>query len=199
MGAASDCPGEATDALWQLRLLGGFELSDGRRRITRLSSRAAVTLLARLALWPDRAHAREALVELLWPGVAIDAGRHRLRQILSSLRSVLEPPQREGFEVFEVDRHAIRLRAGAISCDALRVRCVLHRPASVAGTRWRVSSTPASCSPADAIAARRLLDGFGPGDFARVCPTATLSFRLGCGGPKLRRWLTPAGPTCFES
>ena len=57
---------------------------------------------------------------MLWPGVAIGAGRHRLRQTLSSLRSVLEPPQREGFEVFEVDRHAIRLRAGAISCDALR-------------------------------------------------------------------------------
>ena len=96
MEAASDAPGEATDALWQLRLLGGFELSDGRQRITRLSSRAAVTLLARLALWPDRAHAREELVELLWPGVAIGAGRHRLRQTLSSLRSVLEPPQWEG-------------------------------------------------------------------------------------------------------
>ena len=57
---------------------------------------------------------------MLWPGVAIGPGRHRLRQTLSSLRSVLEPPQREGFEVFEVDRHAIRLRAGAMSCDALR-------------------------------------------------------------------------------
>ena len=79
MEAASDAPGEATDALWQLRLLGGFELSDGRQRITRLSNRAAVTLLASLALWPDRTPAREELVELLWPGVAIGAGRHRLR------------------------------------------------------------------------------------------------------------------------
>ena len=94
--AASDSPGEATDALWQRQLLGGFELSDGRQRITRLSSRAAVTLLARLALWPDRAPTREELVDVLWPGVAIDAGRHRLRQTLSSLRSLLEPPQREG-------------------------------------------------------------------------------------------------------
>ena len=36
-------------ARWRLRLLGGFDLDDGRQRLTRLHSRAAVGLIARLA------------------------------------------------------------------------------------------------------------------------------------------------------
>ena len=58
-------------ALWSVRLLGGLNLSDGSQHITRLPSRAVTALLARLALAPDRAHAREELIELLWPGVAL--------------------------------------------------------------------------------------------------------------------------------
>ncbi len=51
-----------------IRLLDGLTLGDGHQRITRLPRRAVTALLARLALAPDRAHAREELVELLWPG-----------------------------------------------------------------------------------------------------------------------------------
>ena len=57
-------------ARWHVGLLGGLCLSDGPQRITRLPSRAITALLARLALAPQRAHAREELIELLWPGVA---------------------------------------------------------------------------------------------------------------------------------
>jgi DNA-binding SARP family transcriptional activator len=48
-------------------------------------------LLARLALQPQRRHSREELIELLWPGVDADVGRNRLRQVLSTLRRLLEP------------------------------------------------------------------------------------------------------------
>ncbi len=103
---------------WQVRLLGGLLLSDGLEHFTRLPSRAATVLLARLALQPERAHAREELVELLWPGVALDVGRNRLRQTLSVLKALLEPPSRVAAPVLLADRLSIRVAANALACDA---------------------------------------------------------------------------------
>ena len=109
------------DALWQVRLLGGLEVSDGRQSIVRLPSRAVAALLARLALAPQRAHSREQLIELLWPGVALDVGRNRLRQALSTLKSILEPASRVPPQpVLLADRNHIRVAPGGLSCDALQ-------------------------------------------------------------------------------
>ena len=107
-------------ARWQVGLLGGLCLTDGTQRLTRLPSRAVTALLARLALAPERAHAREELIELLWPGVALGIGRNRLRQALSSLKSILEPagsvaPQ----PVLVADRSHVRVVHGSLACDAL--------------------------------------------------------------------------------
>lgn len=100
----------------RLRLLGGFEIERaGRVEITRLPSRAAALLLARLALQPRRQHPREELVELLWPGVDLDVGRNRLRQTLSTLRALLETPEAP---LFQADRQQISLLPGALSADA---------------------------------------------------------------------------------
>lgn len=107
----------ATTARWHLRLLGGFELDDGRHRQTHLRSRATMALLARLALDPGRDHAREELCDLLWPEAAASAGRARLRQTLSLLRALLEPPG--GAPVLVADRRALRLVPGAIWCDGV--------------------------------------------------------------------------------
>jgi predicted ATPase len=111
--------GAPAPARWQLRLLGAFELSDGRQRLTRLASRPMVALLARLALAPERNHPREELVELLWPGVDPQVSRNRLRQTLSVLRSVLEPPSEVLAPVLQADRHDVRLVRGAIECDVV--------------------------------------------------------------------------------
>ncbi len=107
----------AVPARWQLRLLGAFELSDGTQRLVRLASRPMVALLARLALAPERNHPREELVELLWPGVDPQVSRNRLRQTLSVLRSVLEPPSQVPAPVLLADRHDVRLVRGALECD----------------------------------------------------------------------------------
>ena len=72
---------------WQLRLLGDVVLSPALGAPLHLPGRAATALLARLALAPGRAQPREELIELLWPGVALDVGRNRLRQVLSNLVS----------------------------------------------------------------------------------------------------------------
>ncbi len=74
-------------------------------------------LLARLALEPERRHAREELIELLWPGVELDVGRNRLRQVLSTLRRLLEPPGLPPNSVLSADRQTVGLTADAVSCD----------------------------------------------------------------------------------
>lgn len=107
---------EPADAVWQVRLLGGFAIDDGQQHLTRLRSRAAVALLARVAMAPQRQHAREELVALLWPDAPAEAGRNRLRQTLSTLKAVLEPPGRP--PVLLADRRVVRAAPGAFWCDA---------------------------------------------------------------------------------
>ena len=108
-------------ALWRVGLFGGLSLSDGGQTLTRLPSRAVTVLLARLATAPERAHAREELVELLWPGVAPAVGRNRLRQALSTLKSILEPAGRVPAQpVLHADRISVRVVPGSLSCDAVR-------------------------------------------------------------------------------
>jgi predicted ATPase len=108
---------DAASAQWRVRLLGGFEIDNGQERLTRLRSRAATLLVARLALAPTRDHAREELCELLWPEVSLALSRSRLRQTLSMLRAVLEPPGSE--PVLLVDKRVLRVMPGALWCDAV--------------------------------------------------------------------------------
>ena len=105
VAAKSSLAGVRSDdapALWQVRLLGG------------------------LALAPERAHAREELIELLWPGVAPNVGRNRLRQALSTLKSILEPAGRVPAQpVLQADRISVRVVPGSLDCDAVQFeRCV---------------------------------------------------------------------------
>ena len=106
---------------WRLRLLGAVELLDAQGLPTRLPTRAATLLLARMALAPRQQHPREELVELLWPGVGADVGRNRLRQALSVLRSLLEAqgqaPGPAGGALLMADRRAVWLAPGALHCD----------------------------------------------------------------------------------
>jgi predicted ATPase len=121
---------------WRLRLLGAVELLDPAGRPTRLPSRAATLLLARLALAPQRQHPREELTELLWPGVDADTGRNRLRQALSVLRAVLEPAGVPADSVLQADRRAIWLRAAALVCDAHQLQQALRQGDSRSAARW---------------------------------------------------------------
>jgi DNA-binding SARP family transcriptional activator len=70
-----------------LRLLGpGVLLADGTA--VRTHSARTFALLAYLALEPERPHARDTLVDLLWPDLPQPSGRQSLRQALYSLRAV---------------------------------------------------------------------------------------------------------------
>jgi len=104
---------------WNVRVLGALEARNGQLALTHFVSQPIAALLARLALAPDRHHAREELVEHLWPGVELDVGRNRLRNAISSLRRMLEPPGVGAGAVLVADRQSVRLAAGACTCDAL--------------------------------------------------------------------------------
>ncbi|MBI3156972.1 MAG: AAA family ATPase, partial [Burkholderiales bacterium] len=112
--------GAVAPVRWVVRLLGQVQAIGAERTIARWPSRAVVALLATLALEPQRAHPREQLIERLWPGVAPDIGRNRLRQALSVLRALLEPAGRPGAAVLLADRAALRVVPGAIDCDVHR-------------------------------------------------------------------------------
>ena len=119
-------PQPAVEARWTVRLLGAVEATNARQTLTRFPSRAVATLLARLALAPERAHAREELIELMWPGVAREVGRNRLRQVLSTLKSLLEPPSPLSQPVLQADRMIVRVMPGALVCDAVRFEWLLR-------------------------------------------------------------------------
>ena len=124
-------------AHWHLRLLGGLVLDDGRQALTRLPGRAVTALLARLAMAPQRDHPREELIELLWPGVALDIGRNRLRQTLSTLRRLLEPPGRGlSAPVLAADRLVLRLLPGGLHCDVVAFEQAMARRSDAEALAW---------------------------------------------------------------
>ena len=127
------------DRGWRLRLLGAVELLDPQARPVRLPTRAATLLLARLAMAPQRQHPREELVDSLWPGVDGDAGRNRLRQALSVLRSLLEAAQAgqgaAATPLLHADRRAVWLAPGAVACDVLAFEQALSQGHMARGLR----------------------------------------------------------------
>jgi predicted ATPase len=114
-----------TAGCWQLRLLGGLDARNGDVVLARFPTRPIALLMVRLALAPGRAHAREALAELLWPGAAPGLGRSRLRHALSTLRVLLEPIGVLPGTTMQIDRDNVRLNAASVATDVAEFeRCV---------------------------------------------------------------------------
>lgn len=76
-----------------LALLGPIQIALDDEPVTRITSPRIRALLAYLAVEQGRAHPRDALAELLWPGQS--TGRQNLRQALSRLRKALPQPPGE--------------------------------------------------------------------------------------------------------
>ena len=72
-----------------LILLGGFEARLASGTPLLLPNNKAQALLAYLAMAPGRAHLRDKLATLLWPGTGDEQARQSLRQALVTLRRAL--------------------------------------------------------------------------------------------------------------
>lgn len=183
----------------RLRLLGGFHIKRaGQVEHTRLPSRAATLLLARLALQPTRQHPREELIELLWPGVELDTGRNRLRQTLSTLRALLETPQAP---LLQADRSQISLLPGALAADVQDFENALATPATAASfyggellpghfDDWVVAERHRLTALAEALPAR--MPSLPPSLF-RTAPTSALPSFATSLPRYLTRYFAPPG------
>src|SRR5687768_15331048 len=107
------------DKRCRVELLGGLRVQVQERIITRFRTQKAAALLAYLAYYRERSHPREILIELLWPEVDLEVGRHRLSTALSSLRLQLEPPGVLTGSVLLADRASVGLNAQAVTTDVV--------------------------------------------------------------------------------
>ena len=106
--------------MWQVQLLGGFQVRHGDRVVSRFKTYKTAALLARLALHAEREHSREDLVGLLWPDAEPEDGRGSLRTALAALRRLLADPEAkdpDGATPLLADRLHIRLRPGSTRVD----------------------------------------------------------------------------------
>jgi predicted ATPase/DNA-binding SARP family transcriptional activator/Tfp pilus assembly protein PilF len=111
--------------LWRIDMFGGLRAVGGARVIGRFRTHKTGALLAYLALFPDRPHTREALLELLWADEPLDAARNALRVALSSLRRQMEPPGTPSGAVLVADRSKIQISPVACTTDVAEFEAAL--------------------------------------------------------------------------
>jgi DNA-binding SARP family transcriptional activator len=100
----------------KLALLGNVAATLGDRPIRKFKTRRAHALLIYLATENGLgfvSHRREALIELLWPGMPLKSGRSSLRQTLYYLRQTIVdlPPSgdEEAIPFLLADRSSIQI------------------------------------------------------------------------------------------
>ncbi|RYG63009.1 hypothetical protein EON77_21490, partial [bacterium] len=104
-------------AEWRIEMLGTLRAVREDVAVTRFRTRRVTLLLADLASRPGRSHAREEIGERLWPDADPEAVRRNLRQALSSLRRVLEPPPIPSGAILQVEQSRLRLNPDFVVSD----------------------------------------------------------------------------------
>lgn len=121
---------------WRIELLGGLRAVSGNREITRFRTQKTALLLAYLACHLPRSHTREQLLDLFWPELQEEHGRHSLSMALSALRRQLEPPGVPARSMIVADRARVGLNPGAVVTDLAEFEAALsaarHVPAGPA-------------------------------------------------------------------
>src|SRR5215469_13621176 len=96
--------GYSQDTRQRIQLFGQLCVQQPDRTITRFRTKKAAELLAYLACYRHRQHARESLMEMLWPAESLESARNRLSVELNSLRRQLEPPGVPAGAILRPDR-----------------------------------------------------------------------------------------------
>lgn len=102
---------------WRVKLLGGLRAERGEQVITRFKTQKVAALFAYLAFHLRQAHAREVLIELLWPESDAPTLRNSLSVALSSLRNQFEPPGVPQGTMLRADRFSISLNPAVVTTD----------------------------------------------------------------------------------
>jgi DNA-binding SARP family transcriptional activator len=125
------------DQPWRIQMFGGLR---GERVITRFRTQKNGALFAYFAYYCERAHAREVLIELFWPGREPAAGRNSLSTALSSLRYQFEPPGVPGGTLIQADRFFVQLNPAAVTTDVADLEQALQSAAVAASDTERAQS-----------------------------------------------------------
>ncbi|MGE5761382.1 MAG: ATP-binding protein, partial [Gemmatimonadota bacterium] len=99
----------------RLLTLGAPLLVSATKEAVRYRTRKHFALLIRLALEPGKKFARDYLIDLLWPDVPTERGRHSLSQAITVLRQTV------GRHHLAVQRSSVALSEGVVEADALRL------------------------------------------------------------------------------
>ncbi|HSD30910.1 MAG TPA: AAA family ATPase, partial [Gemmatimonadales bacterium] len=99
----------------RLLTLGAPLLVSTTNEAVRYRTRKHFALLIRLALEPGKKFARDYLIDLLWPDVPTERGRHSLSQAITVLR------QSVGRQNLAAYRASIALAEGVVETDALQL------------------------------------------------------------------------------
>ena len=121
------------NAPWRIELLGTLQARQGDHCIARFRTHKNGVLLAYLAFYLRRVHARETLIDLLWPQVGLDQGRPSLSVALSSLRHQLEPPGVPSGAVIVANHVTVQLNTAACTTDVSEFEAGLERARSQSG------------------------------------------------------------------
>ncbi len=118
--------------VWHVAELGPLQVTGLPGQVDHWPTQHCARILAYLAWHLTRPHAREALVELHWPGVSARVGRQRLSVNLTYLRRLLEPNEQLRGRVVLAGRDTVALNPELVFCDAaeLRARAVAARAGS---------------------------------------------------------------------
>jgi DNA-binding SARP family transcriptional activator/tetratricopeptide (TPR) repeat protein len=100
---------------FRLLTLGAPLLVPASKEAVRYRTRKHFALLIRLALEPGRKFARDYLIDLLWPDVPSERGRHSLSQAITVLRQTL------GRTAVAAHRTTVALNEGVVEVDALQL------------------------------------------------------------------------------
>ena len=113
------------DARCHIEMLGGLQVVQGERVITRFRTHKTGALLAYLAFYRDQRQAREMLVDLLWPESDATRGPRSLSTALASLRRQLDPPGVPRGTLLQADRFSVQLNPAAVTTDVAEFEAAL--------------------------------------------------------------------------
>ncbi|MEY8562167.1 BTAD domain-containing putative transcriptional regulator [Eggerthellaceae bacterium 3-80] len=118
-------PEKSTYPMLTVNLLGGLEVFIGDKRVEpdRFRRQKLKTLLALLVLNKGKEYSRDKLVEIIWPGTSLVAGRKGLYSLWSQLRSALLTPDGECPYLIR-QQQSLRLDAALLKTDVMNMELV---------------------------------------------------------------------------
>lgn len=98
-------------------MLGTLRVTGNDSVVTRFRTRRVALLLAYLAFFRNRLHFRDEVGEMLWPEQDGEVIRRNLRQALTSLRHVVEPPPIQAGSILLVPQAGLQFNPDLVSTD----------------------------------------------------------------------------------